>query len=86
MVFSVLLGCDKEDLLKVEQFFLDVYNPWFNIYKTAGSPWGHKKSEETKRKISETEKKMGYKNHLGKTLINGYGIRRKNRKLSSDSN
>ena len=64
--FSIIIGCSKEDLLKIEQFFIDAYNPWFNMFKIAGSPIGHKCSDETKRKISDTEKRMGYKNHLGK--------------------
>jgi group I intron endonuclease len=42
--FSVLLGCDKEDLLKIEQYFLDSYDPYFNTCKIAGNligciPW-----------------------------------------------
>lgn len=51
--FSILLGCEKEDLIKTEQYFIDSYNPYFNTCKTAGSQLGIKRSEETKRKISE---------------------------------
>lgn len=65
LLLSILLGCDKEDLIKIEQYFLDSCRTYFNVFMTAGSPLGHECSEETKRKISETEKKMGYKNHLG---------------------
>lgn len=42
LIFSILLGCDKEDLIKVEQYFIDSYNPYFNIHKIAGSPLGCK--------------------------------------------
>jgi group I intron endonuclease len=49
--FSVLLGCDKDDLLKTEQYFIDSYNPYFNICKIAGSNIGVKRSEETKNKL-----------------------------------
>jgi group I intron endonuclease len=56
--FSILLGCEKIDLLKNEQFFIDSYNPWFNNTKVAGSSLGNKASEETKRKLRES--------HLGK--------------------
>ena len=54
--FSILLGCEKEDLLKYEQFFIDSLNPWFNIQKVAGSPLGKKMSDEEKRKHSEAMK------------------------------
>lgn len=49
--FSILLGCDKDDLLINEQFFLDSLNPYFNVCKIAGSRLGIKSSEETKQKI-----------------------------------
>jgi group I intron endonuclease len=51
--FSILLGCEKEDLIKIEQYFIDSYNPWFNICKIAGNSLGTKRSIETRRKISE---------------------------------
>jgi group I intron endonuclease len=54
--FSILLGCDKQDLLKIEQYFLDSCNPWFNICKTAGSKLGVKATEETRRKLSVSHK------------------------------
>lgn len=73
LIFSILLGCAKEDLIKQEQFFIDSLNPYFNILKIAGSKLGYKvtdqtklilrncnlgklMSEETKKKISESNK------------------------------
>jgi group I intron endonuclease len=38
--FSVLSGCEKEDLIKIEQYFIDSYNPYFNCSPTAGSNLG----------------------------------------------
>lgn len=79
--FSILLLCERNDLLKAEQFFIDSINPYFNICKIAGSPLGLKKSEEHKRKLreinlgkkhsQETIEKMkeahkGHQNTLGK--------------------
>ena len=52
LTFSVLLECDKEDLLKNEQYFIDSLNPTFNICKIAGSNLGRKFSDEHKLKIS----------------------------------
>lgn len=48
--FSILLGCDKEDLLKNEQYFIDSYKSVFNICKIAGSQLGVIHSEESKEK------------------------------------
>jgi len=56
LMFLILLGCEKIDLLKVEQYFLDSYRPYFNNSLTAGSTLGLKHSEETRKKISETLK------------------------------
>lgn len=54
--FSILLGCEKEDLLKTEQYFIDSYNPFFNICRIAGSRMGTKQSDETRKKMSITRK------------------------------
>lgn len=54
--FSILLGCNKEDLIRVEQFFIDVYDPWFNECKLAGSCLGIKRSKETLKKMSLSQK------------------------------
>jgi group I intron endonuclease len=50
--FSILLGCDKVDLLKIEQYFLDSYKPYFNININASSRLGAVLSEESRKKIS----------------------------------
>jgi group I intron endonuclease len=52
--FSILIGCDKNDLLKSEQFFIDIYKPYFNICLIAGSHLGVKKkphTEEAKQRM-----------------------------------
>jgi len=60
LIFSILICCDKEDLLSTEQFYLDIYNPYFNISPIAGStlgPWkGKKLSDEHRKKLSESHK------------------------------
>lgn len=57
--FSMVIGCDEVDLLKVEQYFIDAYNPWFNNSPTAGNNYGVRASKETKEKLRESHK--GYK-------------------------
>jgi group I intron endonuclease len=50
--FEVICLCDKEDLIKKEQMFIDFFKPDLNICKTAGSTLGRKASDETKKKLS----------------------------------
>ena len=67
LVFSILIGCNKEDLINNEQIYIDSYNPYFNSCKTAGSQLGMKQSKESnyKRRIAL----LGEKNHnYGKEL------------------
>jgi len=54
--FSILAGCDKDKLIETEQYFMDMYGPYFNIYKTARFNYYPPQSEETKRKRSESMK------------------------------
>jgi group I intron endonuclease len=55
--FSILLyGCQKEELLFIEQIFIDNYIPFFNICKTAGSQLGNKRNKETRLKLSLANK------------------------------
>ena len=56
LVFSVITGCDINDLLALEQFYLDAFNPWFNICKIAGNTAGRPMSDEAKIKIGQAHK------------------------------
>lgn len=55
LTFSAVHACCKEDLLKVEQMYLDVFQPFddngFNIVRKAGSPIGYKHTQEAKDKM-----------------------------------
>lgn len=56
LVFSIITGCDANDRLALEQFYLDAFNPWFNICRVAGNTAGRPVSDETRRKLSEASK------------------------------
>lgn len=56
LVFSIIIGCAKEDLIITEQFYLDAYRPYFNICLVADSRLGTKASEKTKIKLSKARK------------------------------
>jgi len=57
LIFSIIINCNKKDLLKKEQYYIDYYKPYFNICKKAGSLLGFKRTKETNKKQSETRKK-----------------------------
>lgn len=56
LVFTLLLKCDLVDLIKIEQYFIDSYNPWFNICKKAGEPSHEKHTDERKKEASKRMK------------------------------
>ena len=63
LLFSVLIGCDKINLITNEQFFIDSFKPYFNILPIAGNWLGMNHTKETKKKLSESAKKrIGSKN------------------------
>ena len=59
---DILEYCDSKDLLKREQYYIDLMNPEYNILKKAGSLLGFKHREETIAKMSIS--KAGEKNHM----------------------
>jgi len=56
LVFSIIIECDKEDLIKKEQFYIDGLNPWFNICKIANNCLGVKRSAETCKRLGLWQK------------------------------
>jgi hypothetical protein len=66
LVYSILLGCNKDELISNEQFFLDSLKPYFNICMVAYSRLGVKASEESRKRISLS--KMGNKSNTGNHL------------------
>lgn len=69
---EILEYCDKSLLNEKEQFYLDKFNPTYNILKLAGSSKGFYHSKQTKLKISTSLKGkfVGDKSHIhmfGKT-------------------
>lgn len=55
--FEILLLCDRSDLLRCEQHFIDTLKPRYNLCKIAGSVLGLKKTAASKRKSSLVMKK-----------------------------
>lgn len=55
-LFSIIEECIPEECLIKEQFYIDHVNPYYNIYRVAGSPRGRILSEESKVKISNALK------------------------------
>lgn len=55
-VFQKLIVCKESDLLFYEQLLIDGFNPRYNMQRVAGSALGLKRSEETRRRLSEANK------------------------------
>jgi group I intron endonuclease len=55
---TILEYCDKSKLLVREQYYIDKFNPQYNILKKAGSSLNSKHTEETKAKISKSLKRV----------------------------
>jgi len=65
---EILEYCLPEDVIKREQYYMDILQPEYNILRVAGSSFGYKHSDEARSKMStikqgsnhsdETRKKM----------------------------
>lgn len=56
--YDIIEICDRELCLEREQYWINTLNPQYNIVKVAGSTLGRTCSEETKLKISESNKRF----------------------------
>lgn len=70
---EILEYCEKEDLIKREQYYLDELTPEYNVLKQAYSLLGFKHSDETIEKLklktlSEEQKEFISQLHIGKEV------------------
>src|SRR5438477_10959207 len=69
---EILEYCDSKDLIKREQYYIDLLKPQYNILKIAGSRLGSILSKETRAKLALSLK--GEKNPMsGKPIAIGAG-------------
>ena len=64
LFFECIELCDKENLIKKEQFYIDTLKPFYNIAKIAGSTLGVNITKEQSEKLSKLRK--GKQNSLGR--------------------
>lgn len=57
--FEIIERCQRENLIELEQKYIDLLNPCFNMSKTAGSNLGFKHTEESKKLMRKV--KLGKK-------------------------
>lgn len=67
--FSVLVECELEELVVIEQYFLDSNKPFFNVCKVAGNTVGYKHTEATKKKMRGRPKSKLHKERLSKARL-----------------
>lgn len=48
---EILEYCEKEKVISREQYFIDLFQPEYNILKKAGSLLGFRHSEKTKKRM-----------------------------------
>jgi len=80
-LFEILIKCPINELIALEQYYMDFYQPEYNICRTAGSVLGIKRSEETRKKMiliktglvhsEETKRKISFSKR-GKTPNQSY--------------
>lgn len=63
---EIIEYCDKDKVIEREQYYLNLLNPKYNILKTAGSRYGFKHSDDTREKMSLSQK--GHKGSLNHPL------------------
>ena len=66
LIYSIITGCERFEIVELEQFFIDSFNPYFNVCKKAYSCFGVKRSEESRKRISLS--KMGNKSSVGRIV------------------
>jgi len=66
--FSILEYCDKEMVIKREQYFIDLIKPEYNLLKIAGSSAGYKHSDEAIQKITKAANSRIYSEELREKL------------------
>lgn len=54
LMFSIIEECDRNDLIKKEQYYIDSLKPYFNVCQIVNSRLNLKHSESTKKKISQS--------------------------------
>lgn len=66
LTFSIIIECNVDDLIKYEQKYIDMYNPYFNVRKIADSNRGIKRSKETKERLRRVNigKKLSEKTRM----------------------
>jgi len=57
LTFSILEVCYAEQLIQIEQLYIDSLHPWFNLCPVAGSRLGAKCSARTKIKMRHSAKR-----------------------------
>jgi group I intron endonuclease len=66
LVFSIIMECNKDHLLYLEQEFINNLNPWFNLCKIAGSCKGIKRGKFSAKHIENLSRShKGKHSHLG---------------------
>jgi len=67
---EILEYCDRKELAKKEQYYMDLISPEYNVLKTAYSSLGYKHTEKTLVKIQSNFKKLNLSKSVRVTVTN----------------
>lgn len=65
----ILVVDDKNDLVKIEQYYINLLKPLYNMSPTAGSPLGTKHTEQSKQNMSNAHKGIKWSEHQMKLEV-----------------
>lgn len=87
---EIIEYCKKEFVIEREQYYMNLFNPEYNILKKAGSRLGHKLSEETKDKLrikqkGENNKRYGQKHTMESKNLMSIALRGRKLLVNSKS-
>jgi group I intron endonuclease len=79
LAYSIICECSKSELLIEEQYFIDSLKPHFNIRLEAKSNLGLKRSDESRKRMSEAQQKaVKYYSPETRKIMGNYHLGNKN--------
>lgn len=83
LIFKIITQCEREDLIRMEQKYIDFYKPYFNTRIFADNNIGIERSLEYKEKMSKVKKGFSHSEETKLKMRNNH-VGMKGRKFSEE--